>query len=279
MNTKKLHQLRSFKSVIEGKNLSDSNLRILKQLHQNSHPYPNTQLWYPMDTEENLKRQPQAHQDAWAKKPPITYDLNSYGHRCGEITGEDPNSIVFLGCSMTFGIGAHKEDTWPYLVASRLNKTEYNLSVPGGSLDSAYRLYKQWQPIIKSPLTVIGIPPHSRVEKISEEDNHVNVNIKGIGHWVVEKEFAKKNMHRVNQYMKEDLCPVNIHVNFNRNLDAIKNIAKETNSKLLIIDYMALQRIVMMNEKGRDNSHAGPSWHANVAACTVEKIEQGNCFE
>jgi hypothetical protein len=73
----------------------------------------------------------------------ITPDLkvNSDGFRSDEFRAEHKeNHLLFAGCSNTFGIGLHKEETWSsrflYMLSDSGEKVSgyFNLSVPGNSV-------------------------------------------------------------------------------------------------------------------------------------------------
>lgn len=69
----------------------------------------------------------------------IKYKFNKNFFRSDEfINDPDHRSAVFLGCSITEGVGGHLEDTWPYMVYQHLlnsNKIDsgfFNLGISGG---------------------------------------------------------------------------------------------------------------------------------------------------
>lgn len=64
----------------------------------------------------------------------FNYNLNSQGYRDKEWDIIDwDNSIVFLGCSHTFGIGVEQSETIPLQVQNILNIPCVNLGIPGGN--------------------------------------------------------------------------------------------------------------------------------------------------
>jgi len=125
-----------------------------------------------MDTEErylkNLKSNRRSlEHNGWIDKE-IIYQFNSSAFRCEEFTN-DP-SILFLGCSHTVGIGMPIEQTWPTIVASKLNLKCYNLGQGGGSADAAYRLGSHWIPRILPKIVVFLIPDIHRLEVVRENN-------------------------------------------------------------------------------------------------------------
>lgn len=228
--------------------------------------------WFPRDTKEVFLKTPQEHQDYWNANP-FTYSLNDWGHRCEDID-VSANNILFLGCSNTFGTGLPKEKTWPYLVSKELGMREVNLGLPGGSLDSCFRLYNAWQYEIKAPITVLCKPPGRRVEI----DRDIRYALYGA--WSKGMNFKKDVDDFILRYMFGGKAYNTIE---KRNIAAIKWIAHETNSKLFILDFPALlEKEYKKTGKhwrkcfplARDGAHPGPSaneWFAKeVLKCLEE---------
>jgi hypothetical protein len=131
--------------------------------------YSNQELeWFPSDTKElyesnllnNAKRE-QLETYGWIDNH-FTYKFNSEGFRCGEFTTTE--SIVFLGCSFTMGIGLPIANTFARVVADELGLECYNLGVGGSSNDTAFRLARHWVPHIRPKLVILMSPSHYRLE-------------------------------------------------------------------------------------------------------------------
>ena len=211
--------------------------------------------WYPSDTKERFESLSKEHQDYWHEQPPISYKINTYGFRSDEFPEKEcRESITFLGCSNTFGIGISKERTWPYLVAKELNLKEINLGICGGSLDSTFRVYNEWQPIHKSKITCLFIPPTNRMELFRD-------NIwRTFGHWSLDDpNYALE----LKLFIMDLLSDINQEVRTDRNLSAIKHIAHETDSK-----FIAFPFFVKGTNKARDGMHP----------CQAENIHTANKF-
>lgn len=269
---KSLHKLKTYRNVSSGAELTDNHRTHLKSInlrYLKGYNLPCSMDWYPSDTKEKFESRPKEDQEYWNKQSPIKYNLNSYGHRCGEIV-EDAESIMFLGCSMTFGVGMHKEHTWPALVAQSFGKTEYNLGVPGGSLDSCYRLYKEWLPIAKSSVTILAVPPHYRCEKILEHD--MGIEYANIGQWTIAHDLNSGNEKQATRNLVEDLNDSAMYIAFNKNIDAIKKVAEDHGSRLILIDYVQLGSTIISKERGRDGIHPSSAWHTNVAKNVIKLI-------
>jgi hypothetical protein len=214
--------------------------------------------WFPADTLEHFEKQPKEHQEIWNAKGPIYYDINQYGFRCGIFPEEEcRESITFLGCSLTHGVGVHKEDTWPVLLSNMLELREINLGIPGGSTDSAFRVYNEWQPIHKSKITCLLLPPCHRMELIGR-DKWLN-----IGKW-------SKFPYLTDEMLVRLLDPILTEVRVDRNTAAINWVAQETDSTLIIIDYTSVE--IKEDQLGRDNKHPGEQWHKAIAKAFYDRI-------
>lgn len=99
--------------------------------------------------EHNLKVQPI---DWYYRTHEITYNRNSNGHRCKEITDIDLNNyILFAGCSHTEGVGLELEKTYPYLLSQKMKCDYYNLAVGGTGADVLNHNIVTWFAKVKKP--------------------------------------------------------------------------------------------------------------------------------
>lgn len=218
--------------------------------------------WFPYDTVEHFEKQTKEHQEIWNAKGPIFYDINQYGFRCGIFPEEEcRESITFIGCSITHGIGLHKENTWPVLLANKLGLREINLGIPGGSTDAAFRVYNEWQPIHKSKITCLLLPPDNRIE-LMQKEAWVNIGV-----WSAETGQIDPEV------LTQVLDPILSKVRIDRNTAAIKWIAQETDSTLIIVDSARfIPSLVSAAHKGRDNKHPGEVWNKQIAEEFYDRI-------
>jgi hypothetical protein len=231
-------------------------------------PLPVELDWYPRDTKENFEKQTKEFQEKWNKREKITYKLNKYGFRSGEFSNNKVrDSITFIGCSNTFGIGLQKNLTWPSLVAKEMNLEEINLAIPGGSLDSAFRVYNEWQRIHRSKYTCLLIPPGKRLELIKDK------KWRNVGHWSENQDDLKSEF--LLNLLDEDLQ----EVNHERNLAAISHLAHITDSKLTVIDQLRLRpnNDLWPLMKGpavdaRDNMHYGEEFHSILSKIFIYEM-------
>lgn len=70
--------------------------------------------------------------------PEVTYRINMHGFRTKHFAPfeNSKDTILFAGCSWTFGEGLPEEYTWPYLVAKNFNDPDYyNIGYMGMSIN------------------------------------------------------------------------------------------------------------------------------------------------
>lgn len=184
---------------------------------------------------------------------PVTYSLNTNGFRSREII-EDTGCIVALGCSHTFGLGLREEDTFIAKLATMLDSTYYNLGVPGGASDTAFRIASYWLPIIKPKYVVMVTPPISRFEIIRTNGDAVlyNPNSKNLDKLV--EDIAK-------HFVVSDANPI---INRKKNLLAIENIVTTYNGKFYWYTEDIMDKTIE-NDFARDWQHSGPKQNFKVA--------------
>jgi hypothetical protein len=122
---------------------------------------------------QHLKSEPA---DWYYRSANITYNYNSYGHRCKNIANIDlDNYILFSGCSHTYGEGLELEQTFPYLISEQLGMDYYNLGLGGTGIDvMEYNLLTWFRTIQKKPkFVVIQWTDHSRYAGKHENNQYL----------------------------------------------------------------------------------------------------------
>jgi len=219
-----------------------------------------TLFWLGNDTEacfdkhqKNIVTRMQLKKLGWTNHG-ITYKFNEYGFRSDSFLDEP--GAMFLGCSISLGIGLPYEKTWSYLVSKKLNLRCWNLSQPGGSLDACYRLVKHWVPVLKPKYIFILLPPKYRREYYNDDINHFIA----IGRW--SEEYP--------DLLKELASEKNSVINHEKNIDAIKFISNSYKIPLILLDSddpnvpsvaAPLERL----KKARDLEHPGIEYHVNIS--------------
>ena len=131
--------------------------------------------WAWMDNEERYDKDIANGIKHTYKKDDFYYDINANGFRCDDFDTMDftKKSIIYLGCSNTFGIALPEEHCWPTIVHNKIQEehnTTYNyinLGVPGGGFD----WYLHFLPYFSkfNPAFIISADPEvTRMNWVSE---------------------------------------------------------------------------------------------------------------
>ena len=122
----------------------------------------------PMDTEslwlKNQKNIDDSNTINYYLKNPIKYKINNHGYRTNYEFKKGDHVNVFLGCSHTFGIGHHLENTWSYKVNEYVGGNFVNLSLGGSSIESQFRHLIRWLDYFKIDNIFHYQPIYSREE-------------------------------------------------------------------------------------------------------------------
>lgn len=118
------------------------------------------------DDEETLQKNLTIQTEDWYyRDKEITYVMNEYGHRCKSLKNIDlDNYILFLGCSITLGMGVELEKSFTYLIAQEKKCDYYNLSLGGTGIDVVeHNLINWFFTVEKKPkYVVLQYPAHVR---------------------------------------------------------------------------------------------------------------------
>lgn len=130
-----------------------------------------TELWYSSDQEEVYKAISKDGRPNYYGPGDFEYKFNSYGFRCDEFHEESELPIVFLGCSMTEGVGTPIEDSWPYMLCEKFRAATgkkipfWSLAIAGtGPMTQANLLFHFQKYITKPAIVVTWLPPGLRME-------------------------------------------------------------------------------------------------------------------
>lgn len=211
------------------------------------------------------------------------YTTNDHGLRHSHaITETIPNSIAFLGCSITYGIGMPYEKMWAPMVANELGKTPVIMAQPGGGWDSAFRLYSAWQPIARCSWTIIYLPDFGRREFVSAGGGRSSeeVNPQFYGHWNVKDAVDSGNTELAEFYVDKMFSAPSNWENRYKNITAIQKIANNTSSKLLILSHSDFDRTKSLSINGvydlaRDLAHPGPLWNIEMRNYALNQFRKG----
>jgi hypothetical protein len=141
--------------------------------------------WEGMDDKEsfveNCKKYPNNESLKYYKENPIKYSFNNFGFRTPDDFNDEDEGNVFLGCSMTMGLGHHLENTWSYKVNKEVGGKFWNLSQSGCGVQTDHRLLLGWKDILKIKNVFHLTYPHPRFEFFDKKEfihlNSWNENI------------------------------------------------------------------------------------------------------
>lgn len=243
--------------------------------------------WFSSDTEErysnNLKDKNtyiQLRNNDWVHKT-FTYKFNSNGFRCEEFT--DTDSIMFLGCSVTQGIGLPVDTIFPTIIANELGLRCINLGIEGTSADTGFRLAQIWLEKLRPKICVPAFFFHTRLELLTPESA-----LNFTGQWSMIGADKLDSFYRnyyIQFYEKWFLQPENALLNIDKNLLAIEKMCNNLNIKF--IDGVKTYNTAANPEKknhiikdvfhreptrARDLIHPGVKFHRRIADSIINKV-------
>jgi hypothetical protein len=215
--------------------------------------YHVTTKWYPNDTQELFNKhlsdptsKSLLYKLGWSNKQgepvQIEYNLNVNGFRCKNTDTITDKGLLFLGCSHTFGVGLHEEQTFAHRVSSHFGKECFNYGLPGKGLDvSALYTMLFLQDDLDISLidaVVVFTPPLGRIN------------------------------YSVSDKVDED---TNIWAGELLALNSIKYFCLKNNLPLVI--HNKIETISSQHDWARDIGHYGPQTHNNIACDIISKLE------
>lgn len=227
--------------------------------------------WYSNDQEDyfdkNIKIFPEFFKKHGYTKESIKYRFNNYGFR-SDTFNNNSRSVMFLGCSHTFGVGLDYKNTFSKIVSNELKLDCFNLGSPGGSNDTCFRFGYYWIPKLLPKIVVYVVPQLHRLElKI----NNTFVNFLPNGDSTT---YKIKTSEAYKQWVSEEM---NVILQAERNLNAIKYICKQNNVILRITD-SGFPNQDYGRGFARDMNHFGAEAHKAKAQQILNIIEKENHF-
>jgi hypothetical protein len=235
--------------------------------------------WCPGDFEElfdenmaDPKKRALLEKNGWTKDN-VTYTFNKDGFRSDEFTYEPDDSVLFLGCSLTVGIGVDLETTWTHRVASSLGLRHYNLGVGGGGPDMCFRLAYHWIPRLR-PKYVMMLTPYAGRMEIVVDNAIIQLLPKSLKH--LERNGLREKIEPFyNAWLSH---PANTDMNLLKCSLGVESICNRADIQLIEISLDNIELTTLMTDQGwtgtlgRDLMHPGVEWHQAVADKFLDEI-------
>lgn len=231
-----------------------------------------TVKWSQSDSEEkfdehmaNTKSRAKLEEFGWTRDS-ISYTFNRDGFRSEEFTYEPNDSVLFLGCSLTAGIGVDLESSWTYRVASSLGLRRYNLGIGAGSADTCFRLAYHWIPLLRPKYVMMLTPKMGRMEIVLEKNI---LNLMPRMSYLPDAITAK-----INDFYNGWLShPANAEMNQLKNVMGVQTICNSIGVPLVEIPMERASGDLTINHmEGRDLMHPGKRWNERVADKFLGKV-------
>lgn len=239
-----------------------------------SNQYPSQVLWYPSDSEELFNKNLKENYDLLKKygwlETTITYNLNKCGFRSDDF--KSPVDALFFGCSFTFGIGLQDQDVWVNLLKNKLGITGYNLAVPAGSMDAAFRLAYYWIENLKPKYVFLLAPLKDRREYFMQNkftrDKFTRVMLPNCE---TIKEPYEKSLIEV--YNNEITSDHSSDINFNKNLFGITHLCEKFNCKLYVVK-SEITNFKDFDQSARDLIHCGLDFQTEIVNLFLKEFNE-----
>jgi len=214
----------------------------------------------------------------------FTYSLNKQGWRCDNFEDMDfrMQSIIYLGCSHTFGYSIPEEEVWcsqlHKMIEKEVNKKYnlLNLGVPGGSVDEWLRFI----PYIKkfNPAMIISNTPHvGRMLYIGDEWDMpipltIGMDLKYLRKTI--KIYEQLSLHAKDWFTYKHHMTLNVMQSFCETLNinfyesSFPIMSDDFNNN--IEPYKSLKH--SQSRFGRDGSHAGFEINNHYARTMLRRI-------
>jgi hypothetical protein len=193
---------------------------------------PNRQYQFIDTDSENqwkkiLKYNTDNHSVEYYIKNPIQYKLNNYGFRTPDDFNNYDEGNVFLGCSHTFGVGHHLENTWSYKLNQTIGGKFWNLGIGGSGVMTHFRLLLGFYKELKIKNIFHFAPKYPRYEFIEN----------GVPQHYILNEFSKNWKDKFGNLVINSLL-TNEQIEFNWLVytNAIKSIANEVGCNYYLIE-------------------------------------------
>lgn len=222
----------------------------------------------------------------------INYDLNSNGFRCGEFGSLDHNreKILYLGSSMTFGVGLNLSDVWCSRVSNALNHSQFiNISRGAAGTDFLSRMLCKYINYTR-PTRVIALFPTEYYVEVLLNAKHAVTYCDSWPreiHWWAERHkklyeslqiIHSSESHNFNLFCRDIIIMKTTCDNYNIKFDwTFERTGKSANLLNEYLDQELLNCKMPFNltsmDLDRSGVFAGPESHKRFAANVLDYLE------
>jgi hypothetical protein len=199
----------------------------------------------------------------------IRYNLDKYGFRLMPKVNDNPDSILTLGDSNTFGVGLPEQKVWPALLSELIEYNVFNAGEPGSSTDAAFRFARELIPEVK-PVAVFHLVTYENRREIISDDmwcGHPYL----FGPWN-EWDMTKEELDLIDDYSKLESGKISTKLNAEKNRLAIAQICYLNN--MHYIEILQDQTDEGQFEKSaRDLMHGGFTFQNAIARQMYSKYQ------
>tara|TARA_B110001454_G_scaffold59023_1_gene57757 strand:+ start:481 stop:1335 length:855 start_codon:yes stop_codon:yes gene_type:complete len=238
--------------------------------------------WMKPDTLENYKMT-EFWRHTYAPDE-FYYDTNANGFRCDDFDTMDftKKSIIYLGCSHTFGVGLPEEHSWPTITHNKIQKehnTIYNyinLGVHGAGID----YYLQFLPYFAkfNPGIIISCTPEiTRINSIDKNNiiSHLTPFSVLDNHYL---KTTKKQLSATEIMYRNSILEGNSNFEYKKEVifANVKSIAKLLNAQFIEIDNSVLIECHGHGEEdnARDSAHTGKIANEKFSEIVIHKLKE-----
>jgi hypothetical protein len=149
---------------------------------------------------------------------PIEYKLNNYGFRTPDDFNSEDWGNVYLGCSHTFGVGHHLENTWSYKLNRVVGGKFWNLGIGGTGVDTHFRVFLGFYKKLKVRNVFHYAPMYPRYEFLENKRPQSYIIADYNEKWI--PKFG-------NLMLDSLLTDEQVELNWYKNTSAIRGLASE----------------------------------------------------
>jgi len=181
----------------------------------------------------------------------IEYKFNSHGFRTPEF--DNTVDAVCFGCSFTMGTGLPIEMTWPVQFSTISDLSVANLAHAGSSNDTAFRIARNYLPLLRPKYALWLQTDKHRLELI---DDYLSLSMNILAG------DSSSNEQIDNAFVKQWFASEsNQDLNLEKNTRAFRNLCNELNIVCIILPRNA----VVFLDLARDLKHPGVTSNIHIA--------------